>query len=61
MDEVCTMYLVKMDHFMGNLGTNMIDHVSKKELHIILSTLEKRLMWNQTVLITKYQWFQSNG
>ncbi len=31
------------DHFTGNVGTNMIDHVSKKEFHIISSTLEKNL------------------
>ncbi len=29
------------DHFMGNLGANMIEHVSEMELYIILSTLEK--------------------
>ncbi len=44
-DEVCTMYLVKKKNniFTGNFGANTIDHVSKKELYIILSTLEKNL------------------
>ncbi len=29
-------------NFMGNLSTNMSEYLSKKELNIILSTLEKR-------------------
>ncbi len=37
------------------MGANMIKHVYKKELCMILSTLEKNLRWNETVLITKYQ------
>ncbi len=40
---------------MGNLGTNTIKDLSNKKLYIILSTLQKNLKWNQTVLITKYQ------
>ncbi len=28
-------------HFTSNLGSNMIEHVSRMELYIILSTLEK--------------------
>ncbi len=31
----------KKYHFTSNLNTNTIEHVSKKELYIILSTLEK--------------------
>ncbi len=37
----------------GNLGANMIEHVSEMELYIILSTLEKFERRNWTVLITK--------
>ncbi len=44
----------KTDHFIGNLGANMIDHVSEMEFYIILSTLEKFELCNWTVLITKY-------
>ncbi len=39
-------YYLKIDHFMGNLGTNTIKHVSEMELYIILSTLEKFECWN---------------
>ncbi len=49
------MFLLKTDHFTGNLGANMIGHVSEMELYVILSTLEKFELWNRTVLITKYQ------
>ncbi len=45
----------KTNHFTHNFGTNMTKHVSKKELYIILSTLEKNLRWNRTVLMTKSQ------
>ncbi len=48
----------KTDHFTGNLGANMIKHVSQMELYNILSTLEKFEHWNETVLITKYQWMK---
>ncbi len=49
------MFLLKQtDHFTGNLGANMIEHVSDMELYIILSTLEKSDRWNWSVLITKY-------
>ncbi len=55
-----TVHFVKFcsttDHFMGNLGTNTIEHVSEMELYnIILSTLEKFECFNRTVLIMKYQ------
>ncbi len=33
----------------------MVEHITKMELYIILSTLEMFEQWNQTVLITKYQ------
>ncbi len=33
------------DHFTGSLGANMIEHVFKKELYIILLPLEKNLQW----------------
>ncbi len=46
----------KAGYFTGNLGTNMIEHVSEMELYIILSTLERFEHWNRTVLIIKYQW-----
>ncbi len=35
------MFLLKNCHFTGNLGANMIAHVSEMESYIILSTLEK--------------------
>lgn len=38
-----------------NNKKNRIDHVSKNEFYIILSTLEKNLRWSRIVLITKYQ------
>ncbi len=47
-------WLKKKDHFMGNLGPNMIEHVSEMESYIIL-TLNKFEHWKWTVLITKYQ------
>ncbi len=42
------------DHCMGNVDANTIKHVSNKKLYITLSTLEKNLTWNWTVLIMKY-------
>ncbi len=43
------MFLLKQtDNFMGNLSANTIKHVSKMELHIILSTLEKFECWDQS-------------
>ncbi len=45
----------KTEHFTGNLGANMMEHVSEMELYNILSTLEKFECWNLTVLITRYQ------
>ncbi len=36
----------KTDYFTGNLGANMIEHVSEVELYIFLSTLEKFECWN---------------
>ncbi len=38
----------KTDHFMVNLGTNVIEHVSEMELYNISSTLEKFECWNQS-------------
>ncbi len=50
-----TVYIFfKTDNFTANLGGNMLEHVSEMELYIILSTLEKKLWWNQIVWITKY-------
>ncbi len=46
----------KSDHFIVNLSTNTIEHVSEMGLYIILSTLDKFERWNQTLLIMKYQW-----
>ncbi len=50
------MFWVKCCHLTGNLGVNMIDNASKVELYILLALLENVLLWNQTALITKYQW-----
>ncbi len=33
----------------------MIEYTSEMELYMILPTLEKKLKWNTTVLIMKYQ------
>ncbi len=49
-------FFSKSDHFTGNLGANMIEHISEMELYIILLTLEKFECRNLTYLITKYQW-----
>ncbi len=38
-----------------NLSTNTIEHVSEMGFDIILSTLEKFKLWNQTVLTKKHQ------
>ncbi len=54
----------KTDHCTGNLGVNMIKHLSEMELYNILLTLEKFECWNWTVLIMKFQpmkWCQLHG
>ncbi len=42
------------DYLTANLDGNTTEHVTEMELYIIVSTLEKNLWWNQTLLITKY-------
>ncbi len=39
----------KTYYITGNLGANMIEYVSKMELYIILSTLEKFYCWNRSL------------